>query len=172
MCIRDRLLMGLFPEGSAPAPESLGLVVGAAAILGHNFPCWRRFKGGKGIATTAGVVGGLAPIPFAFCLGSWVLAFAVTRYVSLASIAAAVTLPIAAAAWPRCSSIIAADRIAASGLAKPLPTMSGALPCTGSNIDGWSPSGLMLPLAAKPMLPVMMAARSERMSTSLVPISK
>ena len=94
------LLMCLFPEGSAPAPESLGLVVGAAAILGHNFPCWLRFKGGKGIATTAGVVGGLAPIPFAVCLGSWILFLAVTRYVSLASIAAAVALPIAAAAWP------------------------------------------------------------------------
>ncbi|MGB0547906.1 MAG: glycerol-3-phosphate 1-O-acyltransferase PlsY [Limisphaerales bacterium] len=94
------LLIGLFPEGSAPVPETLGLVVGAAAILGHNFPCWLRLKGGKGIATTAGVVGGLAPIPFAVCLCSWILFLAVTRYVSLASIAAAVALPIAAAAWP------------------------------------------------------------------------
>ena len=94
------LLIGLFPEGSAPAMEMLGLVVGVTAILGHNYTFWLGFKGGKGIATTAGVVGGLAPIPFAFCLSSWVLAFAVRRYVSLASIAAAVTLPIAAAAWP------------------------------------------------------------------------
>ena len=94
------LLMGLFPEGSAPAPESLGLVVGAAAILGHNFPCWLRFKGGKGIATTAGVIGGLAHVPFAVCLGAWILFFAVSRYVSVASIAAAVVLPVGAVVWP------------------------------------------------------------------------
>lgn len=94
------LLIGLFPEGSAPTMETLRLVVGVSAILGHNYTFWLGFKGGKGIATTAGVVGGLAPIPFAVCLGSWVFAFAVKRYVSLASIAAAVALPIAAAAWP------------------------------------------------------------------------
>ena len=94
------LLIGLFPEGSAPAAKTLSLVIGLSAILGHNYTCWLGFKGGKGIATTAGVVGGLAPIPFAVCLGSWILTFVVTRYVSLASIAAAVALPIAAAVWP------------------------------------------------------------------------
>ena len=80
--------------------ETLHLVVGVSAILGHNYTFWLGFKGGKGIATTAGVVGGLAPIPFAVCLGSWVLAFAVTRYVSLASVAAAVALVPTQAAVP------------------------------------------------------------------------
>ena len=46
------------------------------------------------------------------------------------------------------------------GFAMPLPAMSGALPCTGSNTDGKARSGLMLPLGARPMLPVMIAPMS------------
>ena len=65
---------------------------------------------------------------------------------------------------PRWSSIIPADRIAARGLAMPLPAMSGAEPCTGSNMLGKARSGLMLALAARPMLPVTIALRSVRMS--------
>ncbi len=94
------LVAGVFPESQAPELQTLQLLIGVSAILGHNYPCWLGFKGGKGIATSAGVVGALAPVPFAVCLGFWVLAFAVTRYVSVASVAAAVALPTAAAAWP------------------------------------------------------------------------
>src|SRR5438105_1160320 len=54
---------------------------------------------------------------------------------------------------PRWSSSIPADRMAASGLAIPLPVMSGAEPWTGSNMLGYVLSGLMLALAARPMLP-------------------
>ena len=54
------------------------------------------------------------------------------------------------AACPRCSSSIAPVQIWAIGLAMPLPAMSGAEPCTGSNIDGYSFSGLMLPPGAMP----------------------
>src|SRR5262249_58628053 len=67
-------------------------------------------------------------------------------------------------ASPRCSSNMPADKIAASGLAMPLPAMSGAEPCTGSNMLGYVRSGLMLPLAARPMLPGTIALRSVRMS--------
>ena len=59
----------------------------------------------------------------------------------------------ASAARPRCSHSIAADRIAAVGSAFCLPAMSGALPCTGSNMLGAVRSGLMLALAARPMPP-------------------
>ena len=70
------------------------ILCGVAAILGHNFPVWLKFKGGKGIATSAGVLGGL--LPWALLVGcvTWVMAFVGTRYVSVASILAAVSLPI------------------------------------------------------------------------------
>ena len=67
-----------------------------AAILGHNYTCWLHFKGGKGIATSAGVLLALAPLAFLTILAVWIVVFALTRYVSLASISAAVALPVAA----------------------------------------------------------------------------
>jgi len=80
-----------------PAPsESLQIIAGVAAILGHNYTCWLRFKGGKGIATSAGVFLGWLPLVLAMALGLWLLVFAVSRYVSVASIAAAFILPWAA----------------------------------------------------------------------------
>ena len=69
-----------------------------------------------------------------------------------------------ASASPRCSSIMAAAHIWPTGFATPWPAMSGADPCTGSNIDGWSRGGLRLPLGATPIDPATAAARSERMS--------
>jgi len=66
---------------------------GFAAILGHTFTCWLRFKGGKGIATSAGVYFAVALPAAAIALGSWVVLFFATRYVSVASIVAAVALP-------------------------------------------------------------------------------
>ncbi|MBK1881040.1 glycerol-3-phosphate 1-O-acyltransferase PlsY [Luteolibacter pohnpeiensis] len=66
-----------------------------AAVLGHNYSPWVGFKGGKGIATSAGVLIGLMP-PFGvvLLLIIWLLVFASTRYVSVASITAAVALPV------------------------------------------------------------------------------
>jgi glycerol-3-phosphate acyltransferase PlsY len=64
-------------------------------VLGHNFTCWLKFKGGKGIATSAGVYFALAPLAAGIALGTWVVVFALGRYVSVASIAAAVALPTA-----------------------------------------------------------------------------
>jgi acyl phosphate:glycerol-3-phosphate acyltransferase len=80
---------------SAPS-ENMRIIGGLAAILGHNYTCWLRFKGGKGIATSAGVLLGWLPACLAIILGVWLLVFAVSRYVSLASIAAAGALPLAA----------------------------------------------------------------------------
>src|SRR4051794_28361968 len=70
----------------------------------------------------------------------------------------------AASAWPRCSSISAPVHTCPTGFAIPCPAMSGADPWTGSNIDGWSRSGLRLAAGAIPMLPATAAVRSLRMS--------
>ncbi|MEN9732008.1 MAG: hypothetical protein RLZ45_3 [Verrucomicrobiota bacterium] len=77
------------------ASESLPLIAGVAAILGHNYTCWLRFKGGKGIATTAGVMATLVPLGLTITFSTWLIVFLATRYVSVASIVAAIVLPIA-----------------------------------------------------------------------------
>ena len=80
----------------APAREGLMILTGLAAILGHNYTCWLKFKGGKGIATTAGVLLGLMPWALATIFSMWLLVTLATRFVSLGSVAAAITLPFAA----------------------------------------------------------------------------
>lgn len=71
------------------------LVAAVTAILGHNYTCWLHFRGGKGIATSAGVLTALVPWALLIGLGCWLTFFALFRYVSLASIAAALALPLA-----------------------------------------------------------------------------
>ena len=75
--------------------EWIRICAGLAAILGHNYTCFLNFKGGKGIATSAGVLLALVPVSLFIILGVWIIVFALTRYVSLASIAASLTLPLA-----------------------------------------------------------------------------
>ncbi len=75
-----------------PSLEIAGLIGGAAAILGHNFPVYLGFKGGKGVATSAGMVLGLAPLSVMLGLGVWAVVFYSLRYVSLASIVAALSV--------------------------------------------------------------------------------
>ena len=73
-----------------------GALAGLCALIGHSFPVWLGFKGGKGIASSAGVIVGLFSLPvFLICLGLWLLIFTVTRYVSVASVVAAAALPVA-----------------------------------------------------------------------------
>jgi glycerol-3-phosphate acyltransferase PlsY len=74
--------------------SATAVVCGLAAILGHMFTPWLGFKGGKGVATAAGVLLGIAPIAMLAALGTWLLFFFTSRYVSLASMAAAIAVPV------------------------------------------------------------------------------
>jgi acyl phosphate:glycerol-3-phosphate acyltransferase len=76
-----------------------GVVAAFFAVAGHTYPVWLRFQGGKGIATSAGVMIALfPPAVFAFGLAVWGTLFFSTRYVSVASLGAAIALPTASAA--------------------------------------------------------------------------
>jgi glycerol-3-phosphate acyltransferase PlsY len=73
-----------------------GVIAAITCILGHNYTIWLGFKGGKGIATSGGVILALFPIAVVCCLALvWIGVFYAGKYVSLASIAAAVALPVA-----------------------------------------------------------------------------
>jgi acyl phosphate:glycerol-3-phosphate acyltransferase len=87
--------LGALVAGHALLSPVLGSVIAAiACILGHNYTIWLRFKGGKGIATSGGVVLALFPVLVVLCVAViWFVVFFAGRYVSLASIAAAVALP-------------------------------------------------------------------------------
>ncbi len=95
----------------------LWLLIGFAAIVGHMFPIYLKFKGGKGVATSAGMLLGLFPyytLPAIGAIAVWLVIFYLWRYVSLASILGALAFPVC--------------------------YLSIALAC------GWSPFGQQLPL--------------------------
>jgi len=87
----------------APDARMMGLVGVIGAVLGHSFSIFTRFRGGKGVATTAGGLIVLMPVSCAIGGVVWVLTFLVTRYVSLGSILAAVAVSLAG--WLRGHSL-------------------------------------------------------------------
>jgi len=82
-----QLAMGLYSA-------NLGIVAGLGCFLGHCFPVWLGFKGGKGVAVGAGILIGLTPWTAVIGLIIWGVTFQISRYVSLASILAAISLPV------------------------------------------------------------------------------
>jgi glycerol-3-phosphate acyltransferase PlsY len=80
------------PDNTTPWTQFAGIAV----VLGHTFPVWTRFQGGKGVATGIGALFGLSPLVALGACGVWGVVLAWSRYVSLASVTAAVVLPIAA----------------------------------------------------------------------------
>lgn len=74
-----------------------GLLYGALAIVGHNWPIFLKFKGGKGISTSAGMLLGVAPRAVGVGVLAWIVLLVLTRTVSIASIGAAMAVP--ASAW-------------------------------------------------------------------------
>jgi acyl phosphate:glycerol-3-phosphate acyltransferase len=79
----------------APGVAYFPIWCGVAAVLGHVFSIFVRFKGGKGVATAAGVIIALAPLAFPVVLVAWAIVVRATGYVSLGSIVAAVLFPFA-----------------------------------------------------------------------------
>ncbi|WP_435693905.1 glycerol-3-phosphate 1-O-acyltransferase PlsY [Rhizobium lusitanum] len=87
--------------------EDAGVLAGFAAFLGHIFPIWIGFKGGKGVATYLGVLLGLAPFMALIFAIVWLVIAFTTRYSSLAALVATLVIPVAL--W-----ILGADKIAAA----------------------------------------------------------
>ena len=83
------------PHGHILPPDLAGITAALGCILGHTFPVWLRFKGGKGVATSLGVILGMMPLAALIDFAIWGVVFKVSRYVSLASIVAAGALPVA-----------------------------------------------------------------------------
>ncbi len=96
LCFAADFLKGFLPTLFAhwlfPGHPGAVFGVAAATILGHMFPCYLKFRGGKGISTSAGAALAIVPYPLLVAVAAWLLFFGVTRYVSVGSIAAALAL--------------------------------------------------------------------------------
>ena len=87
----------LMAPGGPPewnSPEMFGILAAVSSVLGHLYPPWLKFKGGKGVATSAGALLALTQVATLIGVAIWIIVFWLTRYVSLASITAAIVLPI------------------------------------------------------------------------------
>src|SRR4030088_3666061 len=77
--------------------QIFGITAGVCCVLGHSFPIWLRFNGGKGVATSLGVIFGLMPTAAIIVILVWAITFELSRYVSIASMLAALALPLTVA---------------------------------------------------------------------------
>lgn len=89
-------LLGMVEAGQG-ALNLNAVLTGLATILGHNYTFWLGFKGGKGVATSAGTLLALMPLALSVGIVVWVVFFIVTRYVAIASILSAAAIPVVVA---------------------------------------------------------------------------
>jgi glycerol-3-phosphate acyltransferase PlsY len=103
--------------GTLAVSHVAGILAGAAAMLGHARPIFLRFaKGGKMVATTGGVFFGVAPVVGLTCLALWIVVFLITRYASVASLAAAVGMPVFGIVYGEPLSVVAFAAAAAAAV--------------------------------------------------------
>ena len=95
---------------AGPAPP---VAAGVAAVVGHVYPVWLGWQGGKGVATSAGMFAVLAPVALAVASGVFILVVSVTRYISVGSLAGVVTLAAATAIGSAPAPVIAGAVLAA-----------------------------------------------------------
>jgi glycerol-3-phosphate acyltransferase PlsY len=98
--------------------DLLPLLCGLAAVLGHSFPVYTRFRGGKGVATGAGMLLAAAPLPSGIALGVFAVAVVATGYVSLGSLLGAIAVPL---------SVVLLERYALARYPTPLLVFTAAL---------------------------------------------
>jgi glycerol-3-phosphate acyltransferase PlsY len=87
----------VFPNDTTWSTSLLLVLCGMAAILGHNYTPWLGFKGGKGVATTAGVLAALLPWALVVVFSLWIILTLLTRIVSIGSLTSAILLPFVSA---------------------------------------------------------------------------
>jgi glycerol-3-phosphate acyltransferase PlsY len=91
--VKMSILIATRMQSEWNSPEMFGIAAAISSVLGHSFPLWLRFEGGKGVATSGGALFGLAPVAALVGVAIWIVTFWLTRYVSVASIVAAAALP-------------------------------------------------------------------------------
>jgi glycerol-3-phosphate acyltransferase PlsY len=91
--VKMSMLMATDRPSEWNSPEIFGIAAAMSCVIGHSYPAWLRFKGGKGVATSSGALFALMPIGGAIGIAIWVGMFCVTRYVSVASVTVAAALP-------------------------------------------------------------------------------
>src|SRR5215510_5555557 len=92
--VKISMLLATGPPPAWNSPETFGILAAVSSVVGHSYPPWLKFKGGKGVATSGGALFALTAIGGLIGLAIWIVTFWLTRYVSVASITAALVLPI------------------------------------------------------------------------------
>ena len=105
--VRFAILLCTRNGGATGQVEFYAIIAAATCVAGHSFPVWLGFKGGKGVATSAGALLGVVPIATVVIFLVWFVALRISRYVSVASMLAALALPFVVAALGRSLVLIA-----------------------------------------------------------------